>query len=321
MARQVRLEFPGAFYHVISRGEKRQDIFLENDDRFRFIEKLEETFDKFKIKVHCYVLMNNHFHLLLETPLGNLSKAIHFLNTSYSNWFKAKHKIIGSVFQGRYKSILVDKEEYLLVLSAYIHLNPVRAKIVKMPAEYKWSSFASYVFNCHTYPWLFTTEILELFSGNRGAYEQYVVAQHHQFDETTTDEFRGKNSILGSDDFTKESKARIAALKEKIDHREKPDLKHLSTLDPEFIRSILFKIFCISEKDLMQRCHGNIYRKLYSYSLKKYTSLSLREIGSLIDMDYSAVSQMINRFIIISEHNDEVKRFRNRLDAALKSKS
>jgi REP element-mobilizing transposase RayT len=103
MARQLRIEYPGAFYHVISRGERLGNIFFDNNDRLKFLEKLREAVNKFNLKIHCYVLMSNHFHFLLETPEGNLSKAMHFLNTSYANWFKSKHQIVGSVFQGRYK--------------------------------------------------------------------------------------------------------------------------------------------------------------------------------------------------------------------------
>jgi len=95
MARQLRIEYEGAFYHVISRGERHENIFFNDYDRLKFLEKLGELIDKFNLKIHCYALMNNHFHLLLETLEGNLSKAMHYLNTSYSNWFKSKHQIIG----------------------------------------------------------------------------------------------------------------------------------------------------------------------------------------------------------------------------------
>jgi len=122
VARQLRIEYKGAFYHVISRGTGRDKIFLNDKDKLKFLEKLGEAVDKFNLKIHSYVLMNNHYHLLKETPEGNLSKAMHYINTSYSNWVKSKHQIIGSVFQGRYKSILVEKEAYFLTLSAYIHL-------------------------------------------------------------------------------------------------------------------------------------------------------------------------------------------------------
>lgn len=116
MARQLRIEYQGAFYHVISRGERKENIFYDDNDRMKFLEKLGETVVKFNLKIHCYALMDNHFYLLLETPEGNLLKAMHYLYTNYSNWLKSKHQVIGPVFQGRYKSILVEKDAYLYLL-------------------------------------------------------------------------------------------------------------------------------------------------------------------------------------------------------------
>ena len=112
MARQLRIEYEHAFYHVISRGERRENIFTCPEDKDKFLKKLAETVEKYKLFLHAYVLMDNHFHLLLETPQANLSKAMHHLNTSYANWFRFKYRLVGSVFQGRFKAILVEKDSY-----------------------------------------------------------------------------------------------------------------------------------------------------------------------------------------------------------------
>ncbi len=131
MARQLRIEYPGALYHVISRGENREIIFNNDFDKYTFLKKTEEAVIKYCLKIHSFVLMNNHVHFLIETPFGNISKPMHNINTSYTNWYKAKYQKIGSVFHGRFKSILVEKEVHMLTVSTYIHLNPVRAKIVE----------------------------------------------------------------------------------------------------------------------------------------------------------------------------------------------
>jgi len=130
MARHLRLSFEDATYHITARGNRKERIFYSDKDKGIFLNKMEETLEKYSFICYAYCLMNNHYHLFIKTPLANISDGIHYLNTSYSNWFRAKYKIVGPIFQGRYKSILVDENNYGLRLSAYIHLNPARAKII-----------------------------------------------------------------------------------------------------------------------------------------------------------------------------------------------
>lgn len=307
MARQLRIEYRQAFYHVISRGERKDNIFIDNNDRMKFLKKIVETVDKFNLKIHCYALMDNHFHLLLETPEANLSKAMHYLNTSYSNWFKSKHQIIGSVFQGRYKSILVEKEAYLLKLSAYIHLNPVLAGIVNNPDEYRWSSFNSYLKNDASSHWVFTSDILKMFSGKREAYKIFVNNCIAKVDEIREEIANCKHSILGGEEFFEMIISSLKSSNKQSDLREKPDLKHLTRVNKEDIKNIVLKIFHVKEEELLIKKKGNTYRKIYLYGLKKYTDLSLREIGDLSAMDYAAVSQMIKRLVVDSERNYKLK--------------
>jgi len=296
VARQLRIEYKGAFYHIISRGAKRDKIFFNDADKFKFLEKLGEAVDKFNLKIHGYVLMDNHYHLLKETPEGNLSKAMHYINTSYSNWVKSKHQIIGAVFQGRYKSILVEKEAYFLTLSAYIHLNPVRAEIVNTPEKYMWSSFNDYLGIEKSIPWIFSSEILKMFFYDRKAYKTFVHRFMIKGNEIRKENISGKCGILGSEEFRDQTVNKLYPKAKKNDIREKPDLKHLTRLDSESIKNLIVKAFQIKEKDLFIKKRGNIYRKIYLYGLKKYTDLSLREIGEMMEMDYSAVSQMVKRF-------------------------
>jgi REP element-mobilizing transposase RayT len=144
MARPIRIEFEGAVYHVTSRGNERRKIFFSRKDYEKFKEYIVEAKEKYRFILHGYVLMTNHYHLLIETPEKNLSKIMHHINSSYTTYTNVKRKRSGHLFQGRFKAIVVDKDSYLLELSRYLHLNPVRAKIAERPEDYPYSSYKTY---------------------------------------------------------------------------------------------------------------------------------------------------------------------------------
>jgi len=141
MARPVRIEFPGALYHITSRGDRREDIYLGDGDRRLFLALLAEVCERFNWSGHAYCLMSNHYHLLIETPDGNLSKGMRQLNGVYTQRFNDVHGRCGHVFQGRYKAIIVEKDAYLQEVARYIVLNPVRARMVGDPQDWPWSSY------------------------------------------------------------------------------------------------------------------------------------------------------------------------------------
>jgi len=150
MARPLRLAFEGAIYHVMARGNERGAIFRLNTDRLRFIDKLGESAESFQVRIYAYALMLNHWHGLIETPRGNLSAFMQQFNTSYTVYYNTRHQRVGHLYSGRYKSPLVKGDEYLLRLSRYIHLNPVRvatraetpvAEKVERLRAYRWSSY------------------------------------------------------------------------------------------------------------------------------------------------------------------------------------
>src|SRR5438552_10397864 len=145
MARPVRIEYPGAVYHVICRGNNRQAIFRDERDRTRYLEKLSFYCQDKSVDLLSYCLLGNHVHLMLETPQGNLSKLMQALQTSYTVSFNKRYRRSGHGFDQRYKALLVDKDNYLLQVSRYIHLNPVSARIVSRPQDYRWSSYESYL--------------------------------------------------------------------------------------------------------------------------------------------------------------------------------
>lgn len=141
MARPLRLDFAGALHHVTSRGNNKADIFFDDDDRLIFLEFLAATVIRFGWRLYAWVLMTNHFHLEVETPEGNLSRGMHWLNTKYVQWFNAKHGRCGHLYQRRFEAKLIEKESHLLEVARYVVLNPVRAGMVEHPADYRWSSY------------------------------------------------------------------------------------------------------------------------------------------------------------------------------------
>ena len=165
MSRPLRIQYPGAFYHVTARGNERRDIFRNDRDRERFLSYLQGAAHRYGAKFHCYCLMRNHYHLLLETPAGNLSQIMHHINGAYPTYFNIKRKRSGHLFQGRYHAVLVDVDSYALELSRYIHLNPVRAGAANHPADYRWSSYGSFCCGCSAPDWLQTQMILGYFAG------------------------------------------------------------------------------------------------------------------------------------------------------------
>jgi putative transposase len=145
VARPLHLEFPGALYHVTSRGDRREDIYLDANDRQAWLSVLDTVCRRFDWVVHAYCQMSNHYHLVVERPDGNLSRGMRQLNGLYTQAFNRGHGLVGHLFQGRYKAILVQKEGYLLALSRYVLLNPVRAHMVDDPADWPWSSYRTVI--------------------------------------------------------------------------------------------------------------------------------------------------------------------------------
>ncbi len=178
MARPLRIQYPGAYYHVTSRGNERKDIFRSRRDREKFLEYLQSATQRYGARIHCYCLMSNHYHLLMETPEGNLSQIMQHINGSYTTYHNIKRKRAGHLFQGRYHALLVEADAYALELSRYVHLNPLRAGITEPPEEHPWSSCSSYIDGRAVPEWLYTDAILAYMSSNeseaRSRYWRFV---------------------------------------------------------------------------------------------------------------------------------------------------
>ena len=145
MARKSRVEFDGALYHVIARGNQRRDIFRDEADRETYLERIEHYRERYRCVVYAYVLMSNHVHLLIETGAVGLSKIMQGIQFSYTQRYNRRHRAVGHLFQGRYKAILCDRDAYLLELVRYIHLNSARMKHPQDPWKYRWSSHGAYL--------------------------------------------------------------------------------------------------------------------------------------------------------------------------------
>ena len=178
MSRPLRIEFDGALYHVTSRGDRKEPIYDDDLDRIRFLEILGEVIGTYNWLCHAYCLMGNHYHLVIETPSGNLSRGMRQLNGVYTQASNRRHGRVGHVFQGRFKAILVDHNSYFLELSRYVVLNPVRAGMSERPKDWPWSSYLATLGSTWAPNWLITDRILAQFAGNRHkarqGYAQFV---------------------------------------------------------------------------------------------------------------------------------------------------
>jgi len=294
MARPLRLAFENATYHITARGNRKENIFYDDEDRIVFINKMDETFKKYSIVCYGYCLMDNHYHLFIKTPYANISKGMHYLNASYTNWFKSKHNINGVIFQGRFKSMLVEEDSYGLWLSAYIHLNPVRAEIVKDPGKYKWSSFQYYTREKKSpLESLDTGFILKQFGENeelsRRKYARYV-RRNKKITNPFNDSFRG--IAVGSESFIDKIKKRINQTGKK---REISETRVIESYKPEEIINIIGDTLGVDSKDVFKKKRGNIFRPLAIYFIKKYTMLDLKQVGDIFGVDYTAISQSCRR--------------------------
>ncbi len=220
MARPLRIEFPGALYHVTSRGNEQRAIFRSDRDRKAFLGFLGETVRRFGWSVTAYTLMTNHFHLVFQTPEPNLSRGMHWLNSRYAGWFNRTYKRRGHLFEGRFKAFLIDKETYLAEVLRYVVLNPVRAHMVKRPEDYKWSSYRATAGYDAAPEWLDLESALSFFHPDRDEarmnYKEFVCAK---IDDEESLWSKLTNGIyLGTEDWTRKMRKIVETKPRSTDH-------------------------------------------------------------------------------------------------------
>jgi len=274
MARPLRLEFAGALYHVTSRGNRREAIYEQDIDRESFLTILSDVCEQFHWICYAYCLMDNHYHLLVETPEANLSKGMRQLNGRYTQTFNRSHRRVGHVFQGRYKAILIDKESYLLELSRYIVLNPVRARMVHSAIEWVWSSYRETIGQQVKPDWLHSDWLLAGFGRKKSkaidAYKQFVSEGKGQ--PSPWEQL--KNQIfLGDEQFVESMQRQIESDKE------------LSEV-PSSQRRAVPKELSYYEREYKVRNEAIIL----AYASGGY---SLKEVGDYFKLHYSTVSGIV----------------------------
>ena len=290
MARPLRIQYPGAFYHVTSRGNERKAIFKSNRDRTKFLSYLESASERYDAIIHAYCLMDNHYHLLLETPRSNLSQVLHHINGAYTTYFNVKRNRSGHLFQGRYKAILVEKDAYCHELSRYIHLNPVRAGVADRPSEYIWSSYC-YIIGLKESPvWLKDDSILGYFDKDRKiAQRLYRNFVEKVLGKKLADPFKEvfASTLLGKEEFISGAKENWIAYKN-VDTRNVPVLKRLMNKPSfEWIDEIVESVVGRDDR---------LFKKFCLYASHQMVGFSLKETGAYYDMRGSAVSQSSRRF-------------------------
>ena len=293
MARQWRIEFEGALYHILSRGNEQQDIFLEDEDRNCFLDVLGEMSERFEVDVFAYVLMDNHYHILLRTREPNLSKSMQWLGPTYTRRFNVNHFRSGHLFQGRYKSIIVENDAYLVRLSCYIHRNPLRAGMVQRLADYPWSSYPTYAYNKKNPEWLETDVILKQSNDKdkHRAYRQKVQRYSDENNRIWEDVYHGL--IYGSQNFVDQIKSNYLS-DQPLD--ELPQLrKILKQTEPGMILRRAAEILDCNVESLRQSRRISVAdkdnRDLLIFCLWETGVYTNREIGNLFGLTYSSISR------------------------------
>jgi putative transposase len=321
MARAWRIEYEGALYHVLSRGNERRGIFLDDDDRRLFLAGLAEAGERFAVDVFAYVLMDNHYHLLLRTRRANLSKAMQWVGLSYTTRFNFKQSRSGHLFQGRFKSMLVQNDAYLLQLSYYIHRNPLRAGMVERLADYCWSSYRAYAYEKRAPEWL-NTELILSQLGNAGIRHQVYRenAQKYAKEEGRLWEDLRHGFILGSERFVESIKADYLP---EAPHKEIPQQKSLAK-DVDVERA-LSQAATLLGCDVEEFRRGgrvspqrSLERDLLLYVIRQMGVLTDHQLGGMFGLGYSAVSRRAGLFKAKLQENRALQRKYGQLKSKIK---
>ncbi len=281
----------------MNRGRRGDNVFSDKTDFKTFLGVLQESSELFGCRVAAYCLMSNHYHLLLQTPLGNISRVMRHVNGVYTQRYNRRQKVDGSLFQGRYKSVLVEEDSHLVELLRYIHRNPVRARICKSVSDYPWSSHCIYTSKVKESHWLYTDLLLGMFSETPGkAIREYLKFVQGEESEEIQYFFSKKNlpSIFGSRNFVEWVKAKYY---QKMKHDEVPQSRDLAPTIIEIKKAVgLCYEVDIKELEVSKQGRENEPRNVAIYLSRKHSRLSLDEIGKEFGrIKYSTVSNVVRR--------------------------
>ena len=306
MSRKPRIEYEGAFYHVISRGNRKESIFLGDRDRERFLEKLKEYKKRYGFILYSYALMNNHIHLLLETKRAPLSKIMQGILQSHTQWHNRRYNTVGHLFQGRYKAILCDKDSYLLQLVRYIHLNPLRAGI-KDPMDYIWTSHRLYL-GYNSSELVNTWLVLSQFSRNkdraRRLYKEFICEGLDEGEDMEFYKIRSQR-ILGDEGFYEEV---INITKERVDMIDRI-MKEVSLND---VLAMVEKLTGVTKEPLRGKVrNGEVIkaRSLFIHLSRLYTKSPGIEIAKYLNREPGALSY-IDKKMSTEELSDYLRKLK-----------
>jgi putative transposase len=297
MSRPLRIQYPDAWYHVMNRGRRREKIFETKEDYWTFVDLLEELDEVFNVRVAAYCLMFNHYHLLLQTPDANLSRSMRHLNGVYTQRYNKKHSCDGQLFRGRYKSIVVESDSYVLELVRYIHRNPLESGLVDNLQKYQWTTHKIYLSNSKKWNWVHKDYILKLFSKSKPEsirlYKEFVLKE---IPEEINQIFGRRNlpAVLGSKNFVNRIKDKFFNLN---NFEEIPETKRLAP-DIDKIKKAVCKAYDIKEKELYvnRRGYFNEPRNVAVYLIRRLRNDPLKQVGEQFGIGkYSTVSSIVER--------------------------
>ena len=304
MARPYRLQGENCLYHITSRGDDRKKIFISDYDFNKFLEYLLIAKGKYNFHLYAYCLMSNHYHIFIETRQPNLSRIMQYLNSSYTTYYNTKRKKTGHLFHGRFKAIMVDGDSYFLELTRYIHLNQVRAKMVDLPQDYKWSSFKGYI-KPKTDKYIDYDKIDRYVKIKPASYREFVLSPvagaKNIFDQVYAGFFLGKISFI---------KDKIAELRPQV---ETGDFAHKRRINAvASINDIIIKaerVFNESKDRIIAKKHSHSNtRKVIIHVARRLTELTNKQIGNYFGISDTAVIKADNNIAALSKEDKGLKR-------------
>ena len=311
MARPLRLEFDGAIYHVMARGNERSAIFRLNSDRLRFLEKLGESAETFQVRVYAYTLMLNHWHGLIETPRGNISAFMQQFNTSYTVYYNTKHHRVGHLYSGRYKAPLVEGDNYLLRLSRYIHLNPVRtAVLAEAPIEerverlraYRWSSYRAYAGLEPGQDWMDYGPLRALVAVNATepteAYARFVEAGLDGDDSVLEKGMGWSSKAIGAREYCRQVELELKAQVGALGSPQDAAMRRMEAgTPPEVVEQAVCSVCRITMDEMRGRRRKSAARAMLMKLLVQYGGMTQRAVSQHLGLtDGSGVSRSITEF-------------------------